>query len=247
MGETDLDHLPKYIKIRDQVRKEILAEGSDGKHYTVVDLASRFGVNRLTARHAIEGLIQEGLIRSVKGVGVFASPQQRIVENINEPSNYVYQYAREGRDVKIQTRKMAWIYASAEIAQNLKIRQGTKVLYIERLRIGEGIPLTLDFRHVRTPWANALTAGNLETGVLRRILEKETGVKWHGMSNQIEAAAAAPEIAEALGIPTDSPVMIRKTVMYGRGEDEAIVFSISYYPADRFKWQSYIEFKEGGE
>lgn len=247
MSAEGYDHLPKYIKIREEVRQEILAEGAESKHYTVVDLAARFGVNRLTARHAIEGLIQEGLIKSVKGVGVFASPQQRIVENINEPSNYVFQYAQQGKDVKIQTRKMEWVYADAEAARNLKIRQGTKVLFMERLRMGDGIPLTLDFRYVRTPWAHSLTKEKLESGVLRRILEKDADVRWHGMSNLIEAAAASAEIAEALQVAVASPVVLRKTVMYGQGKDQAIVYSVSYYPADRFKWQSYIEFKEGGE
>jgi GntR family transcriptional regulator len=234
--------LPKYIQIREQIRSEILENGLDGKQYTVVSLAIRFGDNRLTARHAIEGLIQEGLIQSVKGVGVFASPSRTIVENINEPSNFLYKYYQEGRDAKIQTRTIEWMYADPEVAKNLMVRRGTKVLFIERLRSTDGVPLTLDYKYVRTPWANVLNAEVLQTGMLRKILEKEAGVRWHGMSNQIEAIPAPAKIAACLNIDEGSPVVVRNVVMYTENKSVAVTFGVSYYRADRFKWQSYIEF-----
>ena len=236
------ESVPKYVQIRELIRKEILGSGGEGKRYTVVDLAARFGVNRLTVRHAIDGLVQEGFIQSIKGVGLFASAPQQIVENIDEPSNFVYRYSQEGRNATIQTRKLEWVFADGEVAKNLRIRNGTKVLFMERLRITDDVPLTLDYKYIRTPWANVLTEEKLKTGVLRKILEAETSIKWTGMSNQIEAIIASSEIADCLRIKEGNPVVLRKTVMFGKEKSEAVIFGISYYRADRFKWQSYIEF-----
>jgi len=236
------ESVPKYVQIRELIRKEILGSGGEGKRYTVVDLAARFGVNRLTVRHAIDGLVQEGFVQSIKGVGLFASAPQQIVENIDEPSNFVYRYSQEGRNATIQTRKLEWVFADGEVAKNLMIRNGTKVLFMERLRITDDVPLTLDYKYIRTPWANVLTEEKLKTGVLRKILEAETNIKWTGMSNQIEAIVASSEMAACLRIKEGNPVVLRKTVMFGKEKSEAVIFGISYYRADRFKWQSYIEF-----
>jgi GntR family transcriptional regulator len=234
--------LPKYVLIRESIRNEILKGKDEGMHFTVMEIAARFGVNRLTARHAIEGLIQEGIIRSIKGVGLFASPPQQIIENIDEPSNYIYRYSKEGRNATIKTRKMEWIRAVDEVSSNLMIREDTKVLFLERLRTADDVPLTLDYKYIRLPWASVITESKLQTGVLRKILEAETTGVWTGMSNQIEAIGASPEIASCLNIMEGSPVVLRKTVLFGKDKSEAIIFGISFYRADRFKWQSYIEF-----
>jgi hypothetical protein len=50
--------LPKYVLIRESIRNEILKGKDEGMHFTVME-SLQVWLNRLTAMHAIEGLIQK--------------------------------------------------------------------------------------------------------------------------------------------------------------------------------------------
>lgn len=57
--------------LRSDIAERIYAEGD--KLPTEAELATRFGVNRHTIRHALKSLIADGLVRSRRGSGVFVT------------------------------------------------------------------------------------------------------------------------------------------------------------------------------
>lgn len=64
---------PLWRAIADSLRADLAAEryGPGDKLPTEGQLAARFGVHRHTVRHALSGLIAEGLLRSRRGAGIY--------------------------------------------------------------------------------------------------------------------------------------------------------------------------------
>lgn len=66
-------HLPYYHQIQDDLRRRILAGAvAPGERLPgELDLTRRYGVSRPTVRQALQGLVAEGLVHSVRGRGTF--------------------------------------------------------------------------------------------------------------------------------------------------------------------------------
>jgi GntR family phosphonate transport system transcriptional regulator len=64
---------PLWQAIAQALRSDIADKiyGAGDKLPTEAELAKRFGVNRHTVRHAVSGLVDEGLLRTRRGAGVF--------------------------------------------------------------------------------------------------------------------------------------------------------------------------------
>ncbi len=63
---------PLYVKVADQLRREILAQRKPGdKLESGPDLAKRLGVSVLTVREAVNALTQEGLLERARGSGTY--------------------------------------------------------------------------------------------------------------------------------------------------------------------------------
>ncbi|NPV69578.1 MAG: GntR family transcriptional regulator [Firmicutes bacterium] len=232
--------IPLYAQIREILRDEILRDRQEGETYTIASLAKRFGVNRLTVRQAIDDLIREGHIYCLKGVGVFVSHQRPIEENVNELSSFFDEWTHQGRSVRTQVRRLEWMPAPSEVAAALRIAPQTRVLFIDRLRFADDIPLVIDYRWVRAPWADVLDADKVEGNVVHRVLAEQAGVKWDGLEMEIEGTVASAREARDLGVHKGSPLLVRRVVMYGEEKDEAIIRGISYYRADRYRWKAYV-------
>lgn len=232
--------IPLYVQIREILRQEIRNGDVEGKPYAIPALAARFGVNRLTIRQAVDELIREGLMYSVKGVGTFAARGRPLEENVDTLASFFDEFVMQGRTVRVQIREMTWVAASESIAAALHIAPGSRVLLIDRLRLVDEVPLAIDYRYVRSPWAEALTLENVQTSVIRHILTQETGVKWEGLEVELEARATTAPEARDLGVEKGSPALVRRVVMYAEGAQVPIIHGISIYRADRYRWKTYV-------
>lgn len=71
------DQRPRHVQIREEIHRA-LREGRWAPHERMpseADLAAKFGVSRITAKHALNALSQLGLLYRIAGKGTFASPE----------------------------------------------------------------------------------------------------------------------------------------------------------------------------
>lgn len=75
---------PKYGVVANALRQRIVRGNwpSGARLPTLHALAEEFGVARLTARQAVQLLVDEGLLNARQGKGTFVTGQQRAVKNI---------------------------------------------------------------------------------------------------------------------------------------------------------------------
>ncbi len=81
--DLDKKYMKKYQIIEEWIREQITqGEGfSNQKLPSESQLCSRFGVSRNAVRHALRNLTDEGLLKSIKGVGTFCVQREGIKTN----------------------------------------------------------------------------------------------------------------------------------------------------------------------
>ncbi len=73
--------VPKYIAVRDNLRKRIDLMQSQEQLPTEFELCKQYNVSRITLRHAVDSLILEGLLVRIQGKGTFRA--EKIVHSSN--------------------------------------------------------------------------------------------------------------------------------------------------------------------
>lgn len=106
------------------------------------DLAERFGVNRHTARQALAGLVQRGLVFKRKGGGSYLVPGV-IDYRIGDRTRFSANLALAGRAAGHSVIEIVEGPAHGRIAAALQIAEGAPVVLIRHIGEADGIPIAV--------------------------------------------------------------------------------------------------------
>lgn len=136
--------VPRYIRIREALRQQI-QDGSYAAGELIPpekQLAVRFGVSRMTVRHAIDGLVDEGLLYRKQGAGTFVT-HRRIPHDYSRLMSS-YEMVREaGLEAGTQLLMLEVVPAPELVAKALFLKPGNPVIHFERLRLAAGHPVAI--------------------------------------------------------------------------------------------------------
>ncbi len=194
-------------------------------------LAARFGVNRHTLRRAIEALVQQGLVRVVRGSGSFVADEvmDYIIGERPRFSTWIRAHAREpsGRAVEL-----GLVAATPAQAAALGLTPGDPVVRLLRLGLADGRPVSLaahEFSVARFPGLLAeiprhpsLTAALAACG-LADYRRRET---------RISARLPTRQEAALLRIPRARPV-IATTTLNTDPAGAVVEYGEAVYPTPR--------------
>jgi GntR family transcriptional regulator len=228
--------VPRYLQIADALRRR-LAAGAGGRAARLPSefaLATEFHVSRETLRQALALLRDEGLIYSLVGRGTFVSPGHRqvgvrITQPINEP--YV-----GGRPSVLKVLEQGFVDAPAEVSRALAVPARSQVFRYRSLRTIRG--RAFRYGHVYLPCeiAERLDLSRPPELTVSERVEREAGLRLIRAQQVVIARAAPAEVAQHLGLPTGSPVlMFRRT--YYQDTGRAAEFVQEYQNSARFPYE----------
>ena len=131
-----------HSQLADVMREKILShEWAAGKRIASEhELMATYGLSRGTVRHAIKSLVSEGLLVQYHGRGTFVPSnmgEQRgdvcTIEFVNLPKSLQEQY-----DTRFLEQKT--VSAPVDVAGYLGVEPGTRLLYLYRAFLDEGVP-----------------------------------------------------------------------------------------------------------
>jgi GntR family phosphonate transport system transcriptional regulator len=106
------------------------------------ELAERFGVNRHTARQAIAGLVQRGIIFKRKGGGSYLVPGM-IDYEIGERTRFSTNVALQGREPSRTLLEVSERKAHARACAALEMADGEMSVFIQVIGQADGIPISI--------------------------------------------------------------------------------------------------------
>jgi GntR family transcriptional regulator len=204
-----------YANIEETIAREIArGEYRPGDQLPTEDeLLVRFQVSRITVRRAIQNLVQRGLLEIRRGHGTFVL-EPRIAAELTKLTGFVEDMHAVGRTATARVLSQRIAVASARVAERLQLTKGTKVMRIERVRLADGVPISLDETYLPLYLGKQIVRNDLRLHPIFTLLEKEYGVPLTEADYELEAVIATQPVADALQVKVGSPIFqIERTSM----------------------------------
>ena len=201
------------------------------------ELATRYGLSRMTARQAVEHLVSEGRLYRVQGKGTFvARPKIDIPLRLASFTNDMQARGMTPGARDLGRRKTP---AAGAVARELGVPVGTEIHVIERLRTADGVPMALERSHIPVHLAPDLLDRSLLDRSLYELLSAEYGIVPDRGDQVIEAGIADSGDAGLLGLAPGSAVLLLQRRCWAG--QVAVEYVVSTYRADRYQLRASLE------
>ena len=112
-------------------------------------LVQTYNCSRNTIRRAVSRLVTDGYVQTLQGKGVrnIYRPVEQTAYTIGGIESFKESSIRNKKQAYTRTLQFTDITADEKIAKKTGFRKGTLLLYIQRLRFLNGIPLILDHNY----------------------------------------------------------------------------------------------------
>ncbi|MEU5665162.1 GntR family transcriptional regulator [Streptomyces longwoodensis] len=194
-------------QLADLLRRQLLTDGFGSgtlPHESL--LATDYRTSRNTVREALDLLRSEGLVDRLPGVGtvVVARKYPHGLDRLMGLAETLHEHGRVTNEV----RTVGPVSAPVPVADRLHLPPGADVLYIERLRRLNGLPLSLDLTYIPLDLGTALLGADLENTDVFRLLESITGRPLGHADITLEAVNADAHSAAVLEAPRGAAVLM---------------------------------------
>jgi GntR family transcriptional regulator len=194
-------------------------------------LSERFGVARMTLRHAIETYILEGKLERRPGSGTYISNQcYSLSARCRSFSSEM-----KSRGLEPGNRLLVAKIISADKVNSSKLRipLNSKILKFSRLRFGNDIPMAYQTTSIPVSYIGIIEDAELE-GSLEDLLQNRFGITIVTSQTEISGDFADQKIAKLLGIGTTTPCLVKETIDMDQ-RSRSIMWNRTWYNAERFK------------
>jgi len=176
-------------------------------------LIEQFKVSRTTVRKAIQNLIERGLVEVRRGKGTFVT-QPKITQELTELTGFVEDMQTLGRHATARLLDKRIVAADEAVAHHLALAPGTLVVRLRRVRLADGVAVSFDETYLPRDIGEKVAGNDLEAEPVFSLLENRYDTPLVEAEYKLEAAAADPDAARALQVPTGSPIFLIERTSY---------------------------------
>ena len=231
---------PLYTQIKNAIQRSI--ETGELKPGDLApserDLAERYHVSRMTARHALQNLATEGFIHRYQGKGSFIA-DPKIEESLLELVSFSEDMQRRGLIPSTKVVSVKQESPERAIAQALGIDLGNQVTRIERLRFASGQPMALETSFIPSELCSGIEHQDL-TGSLYALLETTYDLRLARAEQTLEGLPAGEREAELLAIHAGDVLLRLKRTSFDAG-GLAVEYVHALYRADKYIFFANLE------
>lgn len=222
-----------YMVLRDRILSG--AVGFGAKLPTENELAEFHGVSRVTVRRALGELARERLIERRRSAGTRVIYRPSPAPMTADISGVLANLADMGRRTAVKLLSFDYVPAEGSVAEALGVGKDQLLQRAVRVRAVDGVPFSYLTTHVPESVSVTFSKQELASRPLLELLER-AGVKAEQARQRISAGLATPDVAEALGVRTGSPLIELVRVVYdqaGRGVEHLHAL----YRPDRYAFE----------
>jgi GntR family transcriptional regulator len=209
MGMVDVrrPRADRARQVADLLRREILyGRFRQGVLPLEAALSREFGATRNTVREALGLLREEGLVERCPGVGTTVAGE-KYPHGLHRLLGLA-ETLREHGEVTNRVRTMSDIEPPAAVRERLGLLPGERVVYVERLRSLNGLPLSLDLTYLVREVGEPLFDADLERNDIFVLLERIAGQPLGMAELSVEAVNADPHTAAVLEVPRGAALLM---------------------------------------
>jgi len=243
---NDSPPLPTYYLINNLIRKRIL----DGtyplgtKIPSEMELSEEFGVHRLTARHALTLLVQEGYLKRFRKRGTFVSRRAKEFVGLEFSGSFddLFDHVAKFKAKKIEILKQPPPEMVADLFQ-LDPKKD-EVTVIKRVRFLGKSPASFTVSYLPLDIGDKLSKEDLYQMSLLKIFKEKLNIPLGEAFQTIELTVADKYVAEALKIPLGGQILLIQRTFFTR-DGKPFDFVQSFYKGEKFRF--FVRFRYDDE
>ena len=223
------DNSPLYM----QIARKLSDDVRNGRYQVDQALPSErtlselLNVSRVTARKAIDQLVEQGLVVRRRGSGNYIAP--RIEQPLSNLTSFSEQLQQRGYKPGSRWLKRAIVVASAEEQLSLGLSPNTRVARLERLRMADDVVMAYE---VSTLPQSIVSNPEQIGDSLYQYLESVGKAPVRALQH-IRAMNASAELARQLEVPEGQAVLFITRIAYLES-GQAIELTHSYCRSDHY-------------
>jgi len=232
-----------YLVLREQIRSGVLRPGDilPGEH----DLASDYGVSRITVKRALNELAADGLVNRARGRGT------QVVETDAAPAlstsgeGQLEDLLSMGLETDVAVLDFSYVPAPPEVAQALGCGAGEEVQRCVRVRALDNEPFSYLTTYIPSDIGHTFGPEDLTERPLLMLLE-QAGVEVEAASQTVTATLADAAVAKALEMEIGSALLKVSRVVTDK-QGRPVEYITALYRPDKYGYRMTFSRVGGGE
>jgi GntR family transcriptional regulator len=222
------DFTPRYYEIEQSLRERVDGLEPDSALPSEAQLCEEFSVSRMTARAAVQRLVQDGLVYRVPGRGTFVAAVRA-----NRTAGHVLSFSdemrRKGRVPSSRVIERRRRRATEVEERRLGVRE---VVVLRRVRLADRKPLVLERAVFPADRVSGALEGDLEHESLFETLATAGLVPTRGTA-ALAAEPATAEDARLLRVRRGAPLLVERRLIEDQ-DGEPLELTESRYVGSRY-------------
>jgi GntR family transcriptional regulator len=224
---------PLYVQLRNLLREMIEKRelGANDKLPSERELVAAYQVSRITVRQAIKELENMGYLQTRPGKGIYVSEAEPVYE-LEIVRSFTQTAIANRRKPGMRLLDARLAQADAEISRPLSLPIGADVIFIERLRLLDDVPVV-----IQRDWFSASLAPgilDIDWTVENRSLYGELE-EWYGViptrgQSTLSARLASDMEGELLELSLPAAVLTLDQIAYDSSNRTVNISSAAYHP-----------------
>lgn len=224
-----MGRVPLYQVIEEDLTAQIRSGdlAPESKLPSEHDLATRYGVSRMTVRQALDRLESAHLLVRHRGSGNFVSPTNVRGRRLKRLSSFSDDLMEDNRSVSTVTISIEVVQAPKIAVDQLGIDPDQEVNHFKRIRMVDGQAAALQDSWLPYSVAPGLARDGIIQGSLYRTLHERYGVELRWADQIMTASELTAEQAEFLCVAAGTAALSTKRTTFDRN-GEAVEFAESW-------------------
>ncbi len=196
------------------------------------ELMEQYKLSRITVRRGLNRLANEGLIYRQQGRGSFVA-EQTLEQGLSRIISFTEDMKQRGMIPRTEVLFSDLVPAPEDVAEQLGLQPGVEMARIERLRIANNEPLSIEESFLVHSYCPGILAEDYADSPLREALENKYGIQIVRAKQVIRAVRASTRQAQLLTVTARSPLLFLERVSYSQN-NIPVEFLRIYYRGDRY-------------
>lgn len=230
-------HRQLAAELRTQIERGTLSEGT--KLPPERTLCDAYGVSRITVRHAISQLEQEGLVTRVQGLGTFVSAS-KYEQPLAEVHSFEHAMNRFGYTAGTRIHHVGTVAGDLLLSNTLQLDSSSSIANLQIIGIGNDTPIVFyDSYFSQAVGEKIITAAQRRAEAHRSfstldLYQDIPGLQPVEAEQTFEATVSDVEVSALLEIPLGSPILRVTSIL--SSASGALEYRRAAYRGDKYKF-----------
>ena len=204
-----------YLQLEaDLKQKMISGEYPVGERIpTELELCEEYGVSRITVRRAVQDLVEDGMLKKLRGRGTFVAVPKHVLGMGRATERGWSAFEGEGNPTHKEILEKTSLSANDTLAEKLGISRGEEAYLIRRIIHEEEFPMAIDELFVPAKMFPGLLDLMTDSASFYNLAEHHYGLAFGLEDLTLAVSVARNDEARLLKCPPAAPLFILRKVM----------------------------------